>query len=209
MNLERIATLLANGLKPANVATIVGCTPAYLSQLAKSNEEFKNLLADKTALADKETNEELSLSVKYQAAEHTLIDRIMELSTVAEMRDLTSALRVISERQEKTKTRLNPVIEGQTVTNNIIQISVPSHALPELCMTREQQVLSVDNINLAPLTSTGVINLFKGMNEKKMENGNEQRRILSITEKTSQENAREEYKEVETLEDLELLLQKA
>lgn len=209
MNLERIATLLANGLKPSNVATIVGCTPAYLSQLAKSNEEFKNLLADKTALADKETNEELSLSVKYQAAEHTLIDRIMELSTVAEMRDLTSALRVISERQEKTKTRLNPVIEGQTVTNNIIQISIPSHALPELCMTREQQVLSVDNINLAPLTSTGVINLFKGMNEKKMENENEQRRISVTTEKTSQENAREEYKEVETLEDLELLLQKA
>jgi hypothetical protein len=205
MNLERIASLLANGLKPANVATIVGCTPAYISQLAKTNQEFQNILASKQADADKESGEDISLGAKYQAAEHTLLERIMELSSIAEMRDLTNALRVVSERQEKVKARLNPIIEGQAITQNIIQISIPTHALPELCMTREQEVLSVNNLNLAPLTSTGVINLFRDMKE----NQDESARIPRIAEEIPQNFTERKYEEVNTLEDFELAMARA
>lgn len=203
MNLERIASLLANGLKPANVATIVGCTPAYISQLSKTNQDFQNILANKQAEADKEAGEDTTLSVKYQAAEHTLLDRIMELSSIAEMRDLTNALRVVSDRQEKVKARLNPIIEGQAITQNIIQISIPSHALPELCMTKDQEVLSVNNLNLAPLTSNGVINLFKNMKE----NQDESTRIPRITEEVPREA--QKYEEVDTLEDFEYAMSRA
>ncbi len=203
MNLERIASLLANGLKPANVATIVGCTPAYISQLSKTNQDFQNILASKQAEVDKEAGEDTTLSVKYQAAEHTLLDRIMELSSIAEMRDLTNALRVVSERQEKVKARLNPIIEGQAITQNIIQISIPSHALPELCMTKDQEVLSVNNLNLAPLTSNGVINLFKNMKE----NQDESARIPRIAEEVPRKA--QKYEEVDTLEEFEYAMSRA
>lgn len=178
----------------------MGCTPAYISQLSKTNEEFQNILSLKQVEADKDATEDISLGVKYQAAEHTLLDRIMELSIIAEMRDLTNALRVVSERQEKVKARLNPIIEGQAVTQNIIQISIPSHALPELCMTKDQEVLSVNNLNLAPLTSTGVINLFKSMRGE----NNEPRRVLEITE--SVPTKIKEHEEVSTLEDYETVM---
>ena len=203
MNIERIASLLANGLKPANVATIVGCTPAYISQLSKTNQDFQNILASKQAEADKEVGEDITLGVKYQAAEHTLLDRIMELSSSAEMRDLTNALRVVSERQERVKARLNPIIEGQAITQNVIQISIPSHALPELCMTKDQEVLSVNNLNLAPLTSNGVINLFKNMKE----NQDESARIPRIAEEIPRET--QKYEEVDTLEDFEYAMSRA
>lgn len=165
MNIDRITTLLASGLKPANVATIVGCSPARISQLATS-QEFQDLLASKTAEAEAEDIEEKALSTKYHAAEHVLLNQIMEMAPVSELRDVTAALRVVAERQEKAKTRLNPV-QGTTIINQTVQIAVPAHTLPEISLTKDLEVTSVNALNLAPLTSEGVTNLFKKMKGEK------------------------------------------
>lgn len=183
MNITRIATLLASGLKPANVASIVGCSPARISQLAKESEEFRNLLALKEAEAQKDDIEETALSTKYHAAEHALLDQVLSMAPVSELRDVVGALRVVAERQEKVKTRLNPIVQSQPIINQIVQINIPSHALPEVVLTKDYEVVSVDNLNLAPLTSQGVTNLFKNMKEKE----NEQRRISAETERPIEE----------------------
>jgi hypothetical protein len=183
MNITRIATLLASGLKPANVASIVGCSPARISQLAKESEEFRNLLALKEAEAQKDDIEETALSTKYHAAEHALLDQVLSMAPVSELRDVVGALRVVAERQEKVKTRLNPIVQSQPIINQIVQINIPSHALPEVVLTKDYEVVSVDNLNLAPLTSQGVTNLFKNLKEKE----NEQRRISAETERPIEE----------------------
>ena len=188
MNLERIATLLASGLKPTNVATIVGCSPARISQLAKDSIEFQNLLAVKEAEAQTEDIEEAALSSKYHAAEHLLLNQIMDMAPVSELRDVTNALRVVADRQDKAKTRLNPIQGSQSVIQQVIQINIPAHALPEVTLTREKEVISVNQTNLAPLTSAGVTNLFSQM---KKEKENEPRRIQEETEGTPQESVSE------------------
>ena len=165
MNIDRITTLLASGLKPSNVASIVGCSPARISQLAQ-DQHFQDLLTSKIAELEADDVEEKTLSAKYLSAEHTLLNQIIEMAPVSELRDVTAALRVVAERQEKAKIRLNPV-QGATIINQTVQIAVPSHTLPEISLTKDLEVISVNTLNLAPLTSEGVTNLFKSMKEAK------------------------------------------
>ena len=190
MNIERITTLLASGLKPSNVASIVGCSPARISQLS-ADQHFQDLLAAKVAEAEESDVEEKTITAKYIAAEHILLNQIIDMAPVSELRDVTAALRVVAERQEKAKTRLNPV-QGTTIINQTVQIAVPSHTLPEISLTKELEVISVNTLNLAPLTSEGVTNLFKNLKadkeaiemQKIEENLNEQGRILREAEET-------------------------
>lgn len=164
MNLDRIANLLSSGLKPTQVSTIVGCTPARISQLLKDSEELQLLLAEKNSALAGQNLEEESLSNKYTAAEHTLIQQMMELAPVSEMRDVTNALRVVADRQEKMKSRINPVVQPSQVVN-LISLSLPSHALPQpsMRMTENKEVISIGERNLAPLSATAVTQLFSKM----------------------------------------------
>ena len=197
MNIERITTLLASGLKPSNVASIVGCSPARISQLS-ADPHFQDLLAAKVAEAEESDVEEKTITAKYIAAEHILLNQIIDMAPVSELRDVTAALRVVAERQEKAKTRLNPV-QGTTIINQTVQIAVPSHTLPEISLTKELEVISVNTLNLAPLTSEGVTNLFKNLKadkeaiemQKIEENSNEQGRILREAEETFGEAVQE------------------
>ena len=168
MNIERITTLLASGLKPTNVASIIGCSPARISQLA-AQEDFKQLLAAKMAVAESEDIEEQLLSTKYHAAEHALLNQILELAPISEMRDATAALRVVAERQDKAKARLNPIQNSQAIVQQVIQITIPQHALPNVVLTSDKEVLAIDNTNLAPMSSTAVTSMFASMKGKQNE----------------------------------------
>lgn len=164
MQTERIATLLASGLPHTSVATIVGISPARVSQLLKE-PEFELLLAAKQAETKEKDAEELSLSAKYLEAEHILLKQVVEMAPVSELRDVTAALRVVAERQEKAKSRMNPIVASQPVYNTIVQLSLPAHATPELAYAQNREVIAIENRNLAPLSSSGVLSLFKDLDK--------------------------------------------
>lgn len=164
MQADRIATLLAAGLPHTSVATIVGITPARVSQLLKE-PEFLLIFEAKKVETEKKDQEELSLGAKYLEAEHVLLKQVVEMAPVSELRDVTAALRVVAERQEKAKSRMNPIIQSAPVYNTIVQLSLPAHATPELQMAKNREVIAIENRNLAPLSSSGVLSLFKGLEE--------------------------------------------
>lgn len=192
MNLERVTTLLASGIQPSQVASIIGCSPARISQLYNSSEEFKNLLAEKKALADKQSEEEEILTTKYHAAEHILIKQIIDLAPASDMRDVTAALRVVSERQDKVKTRCNP-IQPATIINQVVAISIPNHTLPEIHLTKDREVTSVNAFNIAPLTSQGVTNLFKEMKKER-----ELEELAKIEDFAEQQSSSQEFLKLES-----------
>ena len=163
MNLERITTLLASGLKPSQVASIVGISPARISQLAKENEEFQTLLSAQEAEIAEKDIEEINLTSKYHAAEHALLDQVLSMAPVAELRDVTAALRVVAERQDKAHLRKNPIQQSQPVLQQVIQLNIPTHALPEVYLSRQKEIISIDDRSLAPLNSEGVTKLFSNM----------------------------------------------
>lgn len=166
MHHERIATLLASNLKPADISSIVGITPSRISQIMKE-DGFNELYLAKLAEMKEKDQEELSLSAKYLVAEHSLIDQVTQLAPQSELRDVTAALRVIVERQDRTKQRMNPILQGQPVYNTYVQLNMPVQAVPNLEMSARKEIISVNGRNLTPLSSEGVISLFK---EKEIEN---------------------------------------
>ena len=203
MNIDRITTLLANGLKPSHVASIVGCSPGRISQLA-SQEDFQLLLKSKNSEMEKQNDEEQALSSKYNAAEHILINQIMEMAPISDLRDITGALRVVAERQEKVKARLNP-IQAQTIINQVVSIQIPNHTLPEISLNKEGEVISVNTLNLTPMTAEGVSNLFKKMTAEKKGECYDHERISRKAERTTTEVIQSAFKNLNEQATNELL----
>ena len=182
---ERIASLLATGIPHTTVATIVGISPGRVSQLLQQ-EDFKTLLAEKQAETAEKDTEETNLSAKYLEAEHILLKQVIEMAPVSELRDVTAALRVVAERQEKAKTRTTPILQQSPVYNTIVQLGLPAHAVPELSFGQNREVTAIENRNLAPLGSAGVLGLFQKMSSN---NANAGKEPSHVTARTLEETA--------------------
>jgi len=207
MNEERVINLLASGLNANQVSTIVGCTPARISQLLK-DESFALKLRAKEIETNAGDIEEISLTAKYHAAESALIKQVMEMAPLAELRDVTAALRVVGERRIQKEIAKNPSpLGGTPVYNTVIQLSLPNHALPEIAITKQREIISIGERNLAPMTSTGVTNLFKQIEDNKTNSinlklgeDNELSRIPQSPTETFTATPSEENAEAEFLE---------
>lgn len=203
MNHDRIINLLATGLKPAQVATIVGISPARLSQLAQ-DEDFNLKLAAKTEELSKTDIEEVSLNAKYHAAEVALVSQVLQMAPAADLRDITAALRVVGERQDKRKLVTNPVPVGdRVILNQVIQLNLPNHATPELFLSSSREVLAINEKQLTPMSSEGVTSLFKSLNQNKDPN-HELRRIPQEAERATKQAPEESL--IEVPKQLELLM---
>ena len=189
MNYDRIASFSAQGLNITQIANIVGLSVSRISQITKE-EKYQLILDEKQAEIEKVDIEEASITSKYVAAEHALIQQVMEMAPVSELRDVTAALRVVSERQEKMKTRTT-VVPPQQMTQVNVSISLPAHAIPgrTIEMTSNKQVIAIGNQTLAPLSSNAVTNLFASL---KGGNQNEQSPSIAESEESSSEAPAEE-----------------
>lgn len=166
---NRIKDYLVSGIPPGQVATIVGCTPAYISQLLK-DEHFKNSVDEAIRNKPKEA-EEVDLSNKYTALEHTLLKRIDQASLEADLPALVKALEVVTRRKD------SKLIQGTTpnigqfgaINVNVVSVQLPPHALqaPSIVLNEKKEILSINNQNLAPLSSEAVKNLFVGIKKRK------------------------------------------
>lgn len=163
---ERIIGFLAQGLRPAQIATIVGCTPSYISQLLGDDgpEEFKVALQDKAKeLSASDDVEEKTVSTKYLSMEHTLLKTIENRLNEAEFPALVNALKVVGDRQEKRAQRRAGLLapQGANITQNIVNISVPAHALPEFRINGNLEVTAIGDRIMAPMSSQAVRQLFQ------------------------------------------------
>ena len=164
---DRILDYLAAGVKPVQVCSIVGVTPAYVSQLL-ADEDFKVQLQERIS-NQPEDAKDTALDTKYDAAEHQILGAIMGAIANAELPALTAALRVVGERQEKMKQRKNPVLVPQLANMNLVNITMPVHYIqqkaPTIHMNEQQEVIAVGDSALAPMSSDGVRAMFSRMKE--------------------------------------------
>ena len=84
---KKIANYLANGLRPAQVASMVGVTPGYISQICKAgvaeNEAFLAHLEEEKRLALESYNQEEAVGLQYQALEARTL-RVIEENLAAD-----------------------------------------------------------------------------------------------------------------------------
>lgn len=168
MQNPRILDLLAQGVKPMQVLTIIGCTPQYLKSLLE-DEEFKTDLEKKQTEYFKEADEDVVLSTRYLSLEHKILNTIEQQIGSAELRDNIKALEVVAKRQESAKNRSGGVGEGNSrVVINTINLNLPAHAIPEYTLNSNKEVIAIGKTAMAPMTGNAVKNLFDSIrnNEK-------------------------------------------
>ena len=156
---DRILHYMAQGVPASQVASIVGCQPSYISQLGKDEKFLAQLAEARAEQQGKVVDEDKVLSNKYLAMEHKLLDQMSNSLAFAELPAVTRALEVIANRQENRAKRLaQPTVERGAAV--MINITLPSHAVPEYQVNSQREVISIGNRAVAPMSSTGVANLF-------------------------------------------------
>lgn len=166
---ERIKEYLADGLKPAQIVTLLGCSPAYISQLL-SNPQYKAEVEAAMAANDKPQDE--LLTNRYVSVEAAILKQMEIAIDGAELPHLSKALDSITRAQESKAKIRNPALAGGTNLQTIVQISLPAHALPAPTaqLNDKGEVIAIDNKVLAPMSANGVKNLFSQIKEKREEN---------------------------------------
>lgn len=165
---DRILHYMSQGISASQTASIVGCSAAYISQLGKDEAFTKELALARGEVATKPADEDGALTLKYMALEHKLLDSMGSQMAFAELPALTRALEVISTRQEKRAQRLAaPKQEPGAVV--MVNITLPSHAVPEYQVNSRREVVSIGNRTVAPMSSAGVANLFQQRSAQKTE----------------------------------------
>lgn len=159
----RILDFLAQGIAPIQVLSIVGCSPQYMNSLLK-NEEFMKEVEEARKPYLVHANEDEIVTNKYLSLEHKILKQIENQVESADLKDAIRALEVVSNRQEKRMTR-KAMPTGESRVTNVINLVLPSHAIPEYTMNSTKEVIAIDDKLMAPMTSEGVKGLFKDMQE--------------------------------------------
>lgn len=164
---EKIASLLAQGLSPANVAAYSGVTLSYITQLVK-DPAFKELILTKMNTEVPQKDEEELLNTKYEGMEHRLLGAMEDALAGAELRDITNALKVVGDRQESRKKRQMPVNTPAAGTQiAVVQINLPRQVIPTLTLNSNNEVVAVDDKPMAPMTSQSVAKLFQTLQQNR------------------------------------------
>lgn len=160
---ERIKNLLIGGMRASEIASVVGCSPSYVSQLVK-DPEFRKAVEDGTMAAASERKEEEHLDIRYQNTEHKLITAMENTMVDASLGEITRALEVVARRREAKRAVAIPASNGVTI-HNVVSLMLPSHAVqnhsPVVSLNGNKEIIAIDAQPLAPMSSTGVKNLFE------------------------------------------------
>ena len=162
MQNARVMELLASGLDPKQVMSITGISSAYLAVLIK-DEEFAALLAEAKLAHAVSADEGKVVDNKYLALEHNIMNRMESQLPYAELRDLTNALRVVTDRADKVASRKAALEKGNEKTVVHVHLTLPRHTMPEHTINASNEVVAIADRALNPMQSTGVQNLFKAL----------------------------------------------
>ncbi len=157
----RIIDFLAQGIKPNEVLSIVGCSPAYLNGLIK-DPAFMAIVEEKAKGYTQVAVEEEIISNKYLSLEHTILKKLADQVQNAELRDNIRALEVVGARQDKIAQRKIPALANSNRTVNVNQVilNLPAHAMPEYTLNANSEVTTIDGKTMNPMTSIAVAAMF-------------------------------------------------
>jgi len=148
---DTIADYLAQGYKQAEVAKIVGVTDAVISEYLK-DEGFKELLKEKGQKYVKGR-----LEIKYDALEEKVLNKLTSAagSDFTAVSALVKILDAVSRNKHKNPIPLNSMHPTIGIT-----LVMPVQANPEIVLDNKNQVVSIGERTMLPMTTHEVKNLF-------------------------------------------------
>lgn len=160
MNQLSIVKYLAQGLQQEQVASIVGCTPGYISQLVGQKEIIEQIEYYKLQYSqdekDKQEEEDQYTRLAKKARLH-----LEDNMPYAEYRDVLKLLEILERRKEVK------VPQQQTnIQQNVTILQVPAAAVPEFTINSNNEVIGLGDQSLAPMSAQGVRSVFNDYKAK-------------------------------------------
>lgn len=171
--IDRIATLLAQGIAPAQVASITGVTPSYISQL-RSDPEFVDYIASlKEEAGNKEVSpmEELAVfSDTLLATEHQVVAHLKERLPYMEDRVAIQMLKEVGARSDsirKTAAISSLVANPGMATVRLVEITMPACAVPDIQFGANNEIVAIGSRSIAPMATQALHSLINSTRPSK------------------------------------------
>lgn len=166
--IDRIASLLAQGIPPSVVSKIVGVSESYISQLRSSPDFSTHLELLTTELAEGGTTEEEETTLlkdKLLGAEHKIIDHILKrIDYMSDGHALAALSRVADRRDSLLKQEaLTSAIKSvgrNGGTLRMVELTIPAISAPELQMGKNNEIVSIGGRDITPLPTATLSTLL-------------------------------------------------
>lgn len=157
--IDRIASLLVSGLKPAMIAQIVSVSPSYISNLLQDPDfklHLQELAEELAEEASSEANETQIYADKLAGAEHTIVTHILDrLPYMADNHAIMALNTIGTRRDSMMKANLLAGV-GQALQSNggtvrMVEISIPAVAIPDVQFGKNNEVVSIGSRAITPM----------------------------------------------------------
>jgi len=178
---QKIKELLGNGLSNDVVASTVGVTPAYISQLM-SEETFKqDVIEKRTQTLASHTIRDRSLD----KIEDSLIERIgaaVEDHTIYKPQDLLRTFMVIN----GAKRRGVGVQEALVQTNKVVNLTISQKVVNKFTTNVHNEIVAIGDRDLTTIPATSLLKKLARDNQEKATTYNKVARFLPGVEQGNQ-----------------------
>lgn len=156
---DKILSMLGSGLEAGVVASAVGVTPSYISQLL-SDENFALAVAEKRT---QELTQAKEIDEKYDNFENKLLDKLEDLLPFfSSPKHILDALRVVN--SAKRKTALNTASAGAAANKTYVTINVPRIIINQYKIQQNGGMTEVAGRSLQPMSSKLLLQTLKERN---------------------------------------------
>lgn len=182
---DRIASLLASGVKPSVVSSLVGCTDAYISQL-KSDPEFKLYVEELSEAKAEEVMVSPDAARESERALHgdriagleaKLLDSFLDDLPYMNFQDKTRLLAEVGKRRDAQDNREKGRLDREALLNaqrlngglvnngtiQVVQLVIPQIAVPELQLSSNNEIVSIGDRSTAPMPTARLKDYLSGV----------------------------------------------
>lgn len=169
--------MLGNGLEPGVVASAIGVTPAYISQLL-AEPAFALAVSEKRTM---ELTQAKSIDEKWDLFEEALLAKLQDLVPYfSSPKQILEALRVANSAKRKTALNTNP--NGNGAGKTYVQINMPRIIINKYKINMAGGMVEVEGRSLQPMPSAELIKTLKDRNGGS--NGQEPKLLVDSAKKS-------------------------
>lgn len=156
---QKILSLLGSGIDAGQVASAVGVTPSYISQLL-ADPDFALLVAEKRTL---ELTQAKSIDEKWDNFEERLLEKLNDLIPFfSSPRHILDALKLAN--MAKRKTALNTSQSSGSMNKTYVTINVPRIIIQQYKIDMAGGMVEVAGRSLQPMSSNLLLQTLKARN---------------------------------------------
>lgn len=160
--IDRIASMLVSGIRPASIAQVVGVSPSYISNLL-ANEDFKLHLHELSEELSEESTTEVEEAKIYTdslaAAEHTILKHLIDRLPYMADNHAIAALSTVGARRDSMHRVQTPTLGYQAAagaTIRMVEITIPAAAAPDLVIGKNNEVVSIGSRAVTPMPTASL-----------------------------------------------------